>query len=65
MGGLGLGDWGTKGLGTILADRPKSVLVHSETHEMSLLRYVHNNPVRAGVVERASDKVNILETATS
>jgi len=44
-----------KGLGTILADRPKSVLVHSETHGMSLLRYVHNNPVRAGVVERASD----------
>ena len=43
------------GLGTILADRPKSVLVHSETHGMSLLRYVHNNPVRAGVVERASD----------
>lgn len=44
-----------KGLGTILADRPKSVLVHSETHGMSLLRYVHNNPVRAGIVERASE----------
>ena len=44
-----------KGLGTIFADRPKSVLVHSETYGMALLRYVHNNPVRAGVAERASD----------
>jgi DNA-binding transcriptional ArsR family regulator len=44
-----------KGLGTILADRPKSVLVHSDTHGMELIRYVHNNPVRAGVVERASE----------
>jgi putative transposase len=44
-----------KGLGTIFADRPKSVLVYAETHGMALLRYIHNNPVRAGVVERASD----------
>lgn len=43
------------GLGTILADRPKSVLVYRETHGMELIRYVHNNPVRAGVVERASE----------
>lgn len=44
-----------RGQGTIMADRPKSVLVHSETYGMELIRYVHNNPVRAGVVERASD----------
>lgn len=43
------------GLGTILADRPKSVLVHSEMYGMELIRYVHNNPVRAGVVSRASE----------
>jgi len=43
------------GLGAVMADRPKSVLVHTETHGMSLVRYVHNNPVRAGVVERASE----------
>ena len=43
------------GLGTILADRPKSVLVHSETYGMELIRYVHNNPVRARVVSRASE----------
>ena len=40
---------------TILADRPKSVLVHSDTYGMELIRYVHNNPVRAGVVLRASE----------
>jgi putative transposase len=44
-----------KGLGAIFADRPRTVLVHAETHGMALLRYVHNNPVRAGLVERASD----------
>jgi REP element-mobilizing transposase RayT len=44
-----------KGLGTVLADRPKSVLVHTETYGMELIRYVHNNPVRAGLVERASE----------
>jgi REP element-mobilizing transposase RayT len=52
------GAWVNKkrgGLGTILADRPKSVLVHSETYGMELIRYVHNNPVRAGVVSRASE----------
>jgi putative transposase len=43
-----------KGLGPILADRPRSVLIHSETHGMELIRYVHNNPVRAGLVKRAS-----------
>ena len=44
-----------KGFGAVLADRPNSVLVHSETHGMPLLRYVHNNPVRAGLVARASE----------
>jgi putative transposase len=43
------------GLGTILAERPKSVLVHSEMYGMELIRYVHNNPVRGGVVSRASE----------
>lgn len=44
-----------KGIGAILAERPKSVLVHTETYGMELIRYVHNNPVRAGIVERASE----------
>ncbi|MBN2340612.1 MAG: transposase [Deltaproteobacteria bacterium] len=41
------------GLGTVFAGRPRSVLVHSDTYGMELVRYVHNNPVRAGVVSRA------------
>jgi len=45
------------GLGPVLADRPKSVIVHAETYGMELVRYVHNNPVRAGLVERASESV--------
>ena len=52
------GNWvnsSRRGLGSIMAGRPISVLVHSETYGMELIRYVHNNPVRAGVVERASD----------
>lgn len=44
-----------KGVGVVMADRPKSVLVHTKTYGMELLRYVHNNPVRAGLVERAAD----------
>jgi REP-associated tyrosine transposase len=46
-----------RGIGVVMADRPKSVLVHTETYGMELIRYVHNNPVRAGVVERAADSI--------
>ena len=45
------------GLGTVFASRPKSVLAHTETYGMELIRYIHNNPVRAGVVERARDSI--------
>ena len=44
-----------KGIGSVMADRPKSILVHTETYGMDLIRYIHNNPVRAGVVSRASE----------
>jgi putative transposase len=50
-----------KGLGTVLADRPKSVLVHTETYGMELIRYVHNNPVRAGIVCRARIRKRLVE----
>jgi putative transposase len=43
------------GVGSVMAGRPKSVLVHTETYGMELVRYVHNNPVRAGLVDRASE----------
>ena len=41
-------------IGTTLADRPTSVLCDSEMYILELVRYVHNNPVRAGLVDRAS-----------
>lgn len=43
------------GLGGVFADRPKSVLAHTDTYGMELIRYIHNNPVRGGVVNRAGD----------
>lgn len=42
-----------KASGPIFADRPREVLVDSESYLLELVRYVHNNPVRAGVVRRA------------
>lgn len=53
--GIWLNSRRRRGLGTVMADRPKSVLVHSESYGVELIRYVHNNPVRAGIVERAKD----------
>ena len=44
-----------KGIGAVFADRPKSMIVHSDTYGMELIRYVHNNPVRANLVDRASE----------
>jgi putative transposase len=39
-----------KGSGPVFADRFKSILVDEEEYLLELIRYVHNNPVRAGVV---------------
>ena len=36
--------------GPVFADRFKSILVDEEAYLLELIRYVHNNPVRAGVV---------------
>ena len=44
-----------KRLGTSMADRPKSVFCDSSTYALDLVRYVHNNPVRAGVVKTAEE----------
>lgn len=35
--------------GAVFADRPRTVLVDKDSHLLELVRYVHNNPVRAGV----------------
>jgi hypothetical protein len=40
--------------GSIFADRYKSILVEEDAYLFELIRYVHNNPVRAGVVKSAS-----------
>jgi len=40
-------------LGTAMAERPNSVFCDSETYALELVRYVHNNPVRAKIVASA------------
>ena len=48
------GSWrGHKALGPVFAGRPRSVLVDREAYLLELVRYVHNNPVRAKVVRAA------------
>jgi REP element-mobilizing transposase RayT len=43
-----------EGLGTVFANRPRLYIV--QHHRVAdVLAYIHNNPVRAGVVARASD----------
>jgi putative transposase len=42
-------------LGTAMAGRPNSVFCDTETYTLDLVRYVHNNPVRARVVESAEE----------
>jgi len=42
-------------VGHFFQDRFKSVAVEDEAHLITLLRYVWNNPVEAGIVERAED----------
>ncbi len=42
-----------RALGPVFAGRPRAIVVDRDTHLLELVRYVHNNPVRAGVVTRA------------
>jgi len=39
--------------GPVFADRPRTVLVDKDAHLLELVRYVHNNPVRAGLARFA------------
>ena len=43
----------SKAKGPIFAQRPRMVLVERDAHLLELVRYVHNNPVRAGVARFA------------
>lgn len=42
-------------VGPVFADRPRTVLVQRRAHLLELVRYVHLNPVRAGLARRAED----------
>lgn len=42
-----------KAQGPVIAGRPRTVLVEEERYLQELVRYVHNNPVRAGLVRHA------------
>lgn len=56
----GFGGWLASRIGKrgpVFADRYKSILVEEESYLLELVRYVHNNPVRAGVVADAADSV--------
>lgn len=39
--------------GAVFADRPRTVLIDKDAYLLELVRYVHNNPVRAGVARHA------------
>ena len=57
----GFGGWLSsrlgRGGGPVFADRYKSILVDEEAYLLQLVRYVHNNPIRAGVVANPEDSV--------
>ena len=44
-----------KRIGPVFASRYKSILVEEESYLLELIRYIHLNPVRAGLVDRAED----------
>ncbi len=54
----GFGNWLNRRLkrkAPVFADRYKSILVDEEAYLFELIRYVHNNPVRAGLVADPAD----------
>jgi len=42
-------------LGYLFQDRYKSEPVHDDSYFITVLRYIHNNPVKAGLVDKAQD----------
>ncbi len=44
-----------KRVGHLFQDRFKSEVVDQESYILSLVRYIHQNPVKAGIVEKPSD----------
>jgi len=44
-------------LGYLFQDRYKSEPVHDDSYFITVLRYIHNNPVKAGMVDKAENYV--------
>jgi len=44
-----------KRVGHLFQDRFKSEVVEQDSHVLTLARYIHQNPVRAGIVKKAAD----------
>jgi hypothetical protein len=42
-------------LGPLFAERYKAILVEQETYLLELIRYVHLNPLRAGIVDHPDE----------
>lgn len=46
-------NWKNERMGHVFQDRYKSECVEDDRYLMTVIRYVHNNPVKAGIVKRA------------
>lgn len=44
-----------KAIGQLFAGRYKSILIDADTYLLQLVRYIHRNPVRAGIVTKLDD----------
>ncbi len=44
-----------KRIGHLFQDRFKSEVIEDESHLLEAVRYIHNNPVKAGIAKKASD----------
>jgi len=41
--------------GTLFRGRYKSILVDADSYLLELIKYIHRNPLRAGVIDRLND----------
>ncbi len=48
-------NWKYKTVGHLFQDRYKSEKIESDGHLMAVLRYIHQNPVKAGITEKPAD----------
>ncbi|MGI6492579.1 MAG: REP-associated tyrosine transposase [Pelotomaculum sp.] len=48
-------NWHQSRVGHVFQDRFKSETIQDDRHLLAAVRYIHNNPVKAGMVEKAAD----------